>query len=109
MSNKIQLDKKIRMCLDFIFLKQGFIIFYLFIYLFFIFLQGKYKYIDHRKKQKTKQGIKQVDKKIKKCLNFIFLKQGFIFFFYSEDTSILIIKKKKKTKNKKQKQKQNKE
>ena len=28
-------------------------------------------------------------------MDFIFLKQGFIFFFYSEDTSILIIKKKK--------------
>ena len=37
----------------------------------------------------------QSDKKIRMCLDFIFLKQGFIFFFYSEDTSILIIKKTK--------------
>ena len=51
-------------------------------------------------KNKTKQGIKQADKKIKMCLDFIFLKQGFIFFFYSEDTSILIIKKNKKKKQK---------
>ena len=49
----------------------------------------------------------QSDKKIRTCLDFIFLKQGFIFFFYSEDTSILIIK--KKNKKTKQKQKQNKE
>ena len=42
----------------------------------------------------------QSDKKIRMCLDFIFLKQGFIFFFYSEDTSILIIKKKNKTRNK---------
>ena len=34
------------------------------------------------------------------CLDFIFLKQRFIFFFYNEYTSILIIKKKKKKQNK---------
>ena len=45
-------------------------------------------------KKKTKQGIKQADKKIKMCLDFILLKQGFIFFFYSKDTRILIIKNK---------------
>ena len=44
----------------------------------------------------------QSDKKIRMCLDFIFLKQGFIFFFYSEDTSILIIKKKKKQNKTKQ-------
>ena len=36
------------------------------------------------------------------CLDFIFLKQGFTFFFYSEDTSILIIKKTKTKTKKKQ-------
>ena len=48
----------------------------------------------------------QSDKKIRMCLDFIFLKQGFIFFFYSEDTSILIIKKKKQKNKTKTKTKQ---
>ena len=36
------------------------------------------------------------------CLDFIFLKQRFIFFFYNEYTSILNIKKKKKQNKTKQ-------
>ena len=45
------------------------------------------------KEKKTKQGKKQADKKIKMCLDFILLKQGFIFLFYSKDSRMLIIKK----------------
>ena len=97
MSNKIQSNKKIRMCLDFIFLKQGFIF-------FSFFFNSEDTSIFIIEKNKTKQRIKQADKKIKMCLDFIFLKQGFIFFFYSEDTSVLIIKKIKQNKTKQNKE-----